>query len=104
MLNMLFGIGLLAGAAVLVAVYRPKERESWETWGICILLGLFSMMLSDGGLFLQVIEHAAQVVAFFSCLCAMHREKVRRVRRKALREKRLASMPAPNKEAESFCA
>lgn len=104
MLNMLFGIGLLAGAAVLLVMYRPKERESWETWGICVLLGLFSVMLSDGSVVLQVIEHGAQIVAFFSCLCTMHREKVRRARRKTMRGKNVASMQAPEEKVKPFCA
>lgn len=104
MLNMLFGIGLLAGAAVLLVMYRPKERESWETWGICVLLGLFSLMLSDGSVVLQVIEHGAQIIAFFSCLCTMHREKVRRARRKTVQRKNVASMQAPEEKVKPFCA
>lgn len=41
MLNMLFGIGLLAGAAVLLVMYRPKERKLGNLGNLCAVGAIF---------------------------------------------------------------
>ena len=104
MLHTIFGVLLLIGSAVLLLKYRPREREARMTWCVCVGLALLSLIMQDGAWYLQLIEHTAQVVAFFSCLCALHQEKVLRQRRAARAHRNVTPLPVQKKERQSFCA
>lgn len=81
-MNMFFGFLMLAATMFLFIKYRPKSKESMELCFLCGLTAILSMILSDGLLPLQAVEHTMQAVMVGCCFLRFRRERIFLNRRK----------------------
>lgn len=102
-MNLISGIGMFCVVCGLALKYRPRERDSLMICGIGLFMGLLSLLMSDGLLLLQGVEHGMQVAVLGCCFFQLRREsRVRRARARARAEARLRMrrMHASQKKAE----
>lgn len=98
-MNLISGIGMFCVVCGLALKYRPRERDSLMICGIGLFMGLLSLLMNDGLLLLQGVEHGMQAAVLGCCFFQLRREsRVRRARAEA--RLRMRRMHASQKKAE----
>ena len=104
-MNWISGIIMLCGVAGMAFWFRPKERDSLLLCGIGLLMGVLSLLMSDGLLPLQAVEQGMQAVILGLCFVQLRREKkARSARRRMVVRKGKAPAPASPKGDSKACA
>ena len=84
MINLVSGLVLVAAVVAMALKYRPVARDSLLVCGIGLLMGVLSLVMSDGLLELQMVEQAMQLVVLCCCFVQL-RKKQRAMRKRAQR-------------------
>lgn len=76
--NLISGILLLCAIIGMFFGYRPKRKDSLKICGIGIFMALLSIMMDDGIVSLQVVQHLMQFFVLSSCFLQLRQEKKQR--------------------------
>lgn len=87
MLNLVSGALLLCAVIGLIWRYKPKERDSRLICGIGLFMGGLSVLMSDGLLPWQAVEHSMQALVLGMCFYQLRRESRQRKAQAALHRK-----------------
>lgn len=91
-MNFFMGCLVLVSTAVLFFQYRPRSVQSREICLLSWIVGLISLVLSDGVLILQLVQSMMQLGILSCCFIRLRGERKYLERRKQqLRRLRLAN-------------
>ena len=87
MMNLVSGLVLMAAVVAMALKYRPVARDSLLVCGIGLLMGVLSLVRSDGLLELQMVEQAMQLVVLGCCFVQLRKEAALRKKQRAMRKR-----------------
>ena len=91
-MSFMMGCFMLAATAFFFFKYRPRSKESRQICLLSSLMGLMSLILTDGVLILQLAQVMMQVVMLSCCFLRLRGErKYLQRRKKQLRRTRLGN-------------
>ena len=103
--NLISGILLLCAIIGMFFWYRPKRKDSLKICGIGHFMALLSIMMDDGIVSLQVVQHLMQFFVLSSCFLQLRQEKKQRKIRKVVHRERVRQVHLQEeKKTSRFCA